>query len=232
MIDTTLSSAFETEQKVTVATVEQVVDMRPTTMYEAMANALLSEIQRLVPVGGPKEIADLESDDILKYLKTLLWLRVCNNQQNRTGKYDKGFQAYKSLYRQVAVPSLQYQQLRAQGEAYDSTYGIRFVDSTSITSDELLGVGDLKVISDVLIRLERLGLKIVIGLPLEPNGDLEFMAMSCVDGVVRSYKDSHPVYGFLASFCEQQQLDRIDGAMHRIYYGTVSDYVYRVSRLI
>jgi acyl-CoA synthetase (AMP-forming)/AMP-acid ligase II len=102
----------------------------------------------------------------------------------------------------------------------------------SIDSKEILSVDQMKEISDAFLTLRAIGFASVVGMPNERSGELGFMACCHVEEVVTSYKDSHPIYGFLASFFQQAQLNEITGLMCRIVYGYDSDYKLAVRRII
>jgi len=90
----------------------------------------------------------------------------------------------------------------------------------------------MREISDVMTTLVTSGFKVVFGLPLTYEGELEFMAMLHIENVVKSYRESHPVYGFLASFFKHLELNEITGRLSRIVYGYDEDYSVNIQRII
>lgn len=228
MINTQLSDALTEMNKIRAATIVTRVEIRPGKMMDRLAKGLYSEIQRLAPYSGFKPVAELEENDILKYLHTLIWLRVCyvNNDQS------KSYAKYKYMAKHLEVPVLAYQLLVAIGEAYDKDYSIRFLPEYSVESEHLLSPDEMLTLSDLFCTMREIGFASVKGTPRDTSGELDFMAMCHVEGVVTSYRDTHPVYGFLASFFEQQKLNEITGSMSRIIYGYDTDYELYISSLI
>jgi hypothetical protein len=220
MINENLQSLFSDFKNVNKATITVEVEMKPSKMVDSLATEVLNEMQRLVPYVGAHDVSDLEPEDISKYLKTLVWMRV----KRVNGGFEDKFKAYRPLERVLAVPVLAYQALIAIGEAWDRDFSIKFIPTYSISETDLLAPDDMAAISDVLSRMERSGVKVVYGTPREEKGELDFMALCHVEGEVLGYRTSHPVYGFLASFFEQKKLNEITGTMCRIIYGYDSDY--------
>lgn len=228
MLDEKMLSFFKDDTQVVDATVVVNVKVQPSIVMEELANVLVDEIHRVSGYSHDPVIEGLDKKDILKYLSTLTWMRV----QHVLRAENSSFSSYRRLYMEAAVPALAYQIFVCVGEAFDRDFGLKFLPVAEIQADDLLAPDQMKLISDVLSRLERNGLNIVYGLPRDRSGEIGFMAMTHVDGVVRSYRKDHPVYGFLASFFRQEVLNEVTGTMSRVVYGYVSDYRYRVSRLI
>lgn len=228
MINADYVQAFESDKQVTLSLVTVKVDLYPSRVMDALADALLAEVQRLAPSRGMKEIDELEADDILKYLKTLLYIRV--NYVNNV-KF-KGYEDYANLSYELAVPALMSQILTSIGKVRDEEYNLEFIPTTTLSASDILAASEMRAISDILTRLHRNGLKVVFGIPRDRQGELGFMAMQHVEGQVLSYRKDHPVYGFLASFFAQQQLNEVTGTMARVVYGYENDYKYRVSALV
>jgi hypothetical protein len=220
MITATLSSSFEDVNKVKEPVVTVTVEVSPSRLMTSLAEGLLAEIQRLIPYQGFKPTADLSVDDILKYVATLVWMRTCHVNSDQS----KAYIPYRSMGKRVEVPALVYQMLICIGEAYDRDYSIRFLPRYSVDSGMLLSPDELLALSDILLSLRTIGFASVTGLPRDREGELDFMAMCHVAEVVRSYRDSHPVYGFLASFFAQKELNEVTGLMCRVVYGYDSDY--------
>lgn len=219
MINQSLLSVFADVKQLNEATVTVEVQMTPSILLEKLSKELLGELQRLVPYAGFKDVDDLEVGDIQKYFQTLIWLRC-----ERVRGESKAFLPYKRLYNHLCIPVLMMQLLISIGEAVDRDYAIKFLPVYSISGDSILAPEELEAISDILIRMTQIGCKTVIGLPKEVGGELDFMALCSVEGVVKGYRKAHPVYGFLASFFEQKKLNEITGCMCRVVYGYQSDY--------
>jgi hypothetical protein len=221
-------SAAEDFKKARESYVTTTVDVTPSELLMEVARCVKSECDRLVPYAEYKPVASLSVEDIHKYFSTLTWMR-CQHVQDATSKI---YLAYRNLYKIVEVPTFIYQLMISIGEVLDSDYAIRFQPVYSVDSKELLSVEQMKQVSDVFLDLRSLGFSSVTGMPNDREGELGFMACCHVKGVVTSYKDSHPVYGFLAAFFKQQELNEITGLMSRIIYGYDSDYILAVRGIL
>jgi len=229
MINKKLQSEWKDEKTSTSSFIDVYVELNPSTLVTKLAHCYLNELHRVAGNAGSRALDEVEEADILKYLVTLHWMRVCHS----VGDPSKSYQMYRKLYSKLSVPVLTYQTLLGVGEAIDRDYAIRFIPVVpSIKATDLLAPDELRKLSDLMLSFQQSGFKLVTGLPPESAGELEFMAMSHVDEVVRSYRKSHPVYGFLASFFSQQQLNQVTGSLSRIVYGYETDYEVNVARLV
>jgi len=228
MVNQKLQSMFEDYKITNKPTLVVEVDNQPGALMDEMAKSYLSELYRVAGSAGPFLLGEVEQEMIRKYLSTLSWMRACHVVSDKS----KVFDAYRSLYRRLAVPVLAYQFLIGIGEALDRDYSIKFVPVATIREKDLLSPDEMRELSDLFFSLQNSGFKVVAGLPQEIEGELDFMAMCHVEGLVLSYRKSHPVYGFLASFFAQQQLNEVTGSMCRIFYGYASDYAANISHLI
>lgn len=226
MVSTTLQSQFNDSKLLNINTVTVKVEMNPSKLCDKLADELTRDMSRIGELTGIKDIG-MGPEDILKYLKTLVWLRVSLVNNDRS----KALLGYASLRKRIAIPVMFYQCLISMGMALDRDYSIRFIPVYSIDSEDLLSPETMQEISDMMVRMEPNGLKLVQGIPKEPEGELDFMALSHVEETVLGYKRSHPVYGFLASFFAQHSLNEITGTMCRVIYGYESDYQSYVSSI-
>lgn len=228
MISTELQSAFNDSKLVNKPAITIHVEVSSTDMIDLMAKKLMAEFQRMAPYAGYTPVSDLTSEDIARYLKTLLWLRVCTVLDTA----DKSSRCYHPLKKSLAIPVLMYQLLICIGRAYDSEFNLEFMPAYSITEEDLLSPDEMAGLSSLFRSFENSGMKVVYGVPCDREGELDFMAMSHVDDVVVSYKRSHPSYAFLASFVRQQKLNEVTGLMSRVIYGYDSDYKYQLDALL
>lgn len=228
MISTTLQSAFTDSKILNMPSINVQVRINASDMLTITAEKLLAEFNRMAPYTSYAPVSELTSSDIERYLKTLLWLRVCTVSDNA----DKSFNAYRKINRHLAVPVLIYQLLLCIGKAYDQDFNLEFTPVYSITEEEILGVTEMESLSSLFRSFEQSGMKVVYGLPSDAKGELDFMAMSHVEDAVVSYKRSHPCYAFLASFVRQQELSMVTGQMSRVVYGYESDYKYQLDALL
>lgn len=228
MISATLQSAFSDSKLMNMPTVTIQVGVSSTEMVGLMAEKLMAEFERMAPYAGYAPVSELTSKDIERYLKTLLWLRVCTVLNSA----DKSSVQYRVLKKNLAIPVLMYQLLLCIGKAYDADYNIEFVPAYSITEEDLLSPDEMAGLSSLFRSFENSGMKVVYGVPRDESGELDFMAMSHVNDVVISYKRSHPSFAFLASFVRQQKLNEVTGMMSRVIYGYDNDYKYQLDALM
>lgn len=227
MLNAALLSATEDIKPISKATVRVVVQFQNGKLIESLAHMLYTEFQRMAPYAGFSPVTELEEQELLAYLSTLLWLRV----READSVSDKTSVQYKPYRRTVAVPVIWYQVLIGIGKAYDKDYNLEFVPAYKIPQELLLSPVRLGEISNLFRQFEDSGMKICQGIPIT-DGELDFMAMCHVNEEVLSYRKSHPVYGFLASFVAQQELNAITGAMARVIYGYDTDYEARLGVLM
>lgn len=227
MISDTIKSQFNDSKLMNVSTIDVTVDMSPSALTEKLAKEVHMDILRLAGKVGASNV-DVELDGILKYLKTLTYLRVSLANGDM---YSPANKAYRNITKHVCVPVMFYQCLISIGIAFDKDYGIRFRPTYSIDSTDLLSPEEVMEISDLMQRFENLGLKIVIGIPQSEEGELDFMALTHVESQVLGYRRSHPVYGFLAAFFRQKKLSEVTGMMCRVVYGYETDYELYVSKI-
>lgn len=219
MVNATLQSQFNDSKPMNFATINIAVEMNPSRLVDKLSREICSDMLRIASFTGT-DVISVEPEEVLKYLKTLTFIRVglVNGDRN------EAFLSYTRLIRHLSVPVMFYQCLIAMGIAVDRDYAIRFNPVYSIDSNDLLSPESMIEMSETMQRLETNGFKIVVGIPRDVEGELDFMALSHVEENVCGYKRSHPVYGFLASFFAQQQLNEITGSMCRILYGYDTDY--------
>lgn len=219
MLNAQVQSMFNDSKEMNDATVIVNVEMNPSELMDCLADELLGELLRINPnvkIGTEA----VEKQDMYRYLVTLVWMRV----NITSDAYDKSAQIYFKLNKALAVPVMAYQLLVMIGKAVDRDFSIEFRPTYSILETDLLDPMQMVAISDILTRMEPIGMKVVYGLPREKDGELDFMAMAHVGEVVKSYRHSHPVYGFYSAFFRQKQLNEITGSMCRVLYGYDSDY--------
>lgn len=219
MTNSTLRSKFDDHKTMNIATVKVAVEMSPSRIAEKLSREIYTDMLRIASFTGVSDLG-VESDEILKYLKTLTFIRVGLVSDDRV----KALSDYVRIARHLAIPVMFYQCLLPMGVAIDNDFSIEFYPVYSIDSDDLLSPATMLEISDVMLRLEMNGFKICIGVPSERNGELDFMALTHVADEVLSYKRAHSSYGFLASFFKQKEFNEVTGMMCRVLYGYESDY--------
>jgi hypothetical protein len=228
MISEVIQSQFNDLKPMNKACVQVVVEFQQGLLMETLAEKLKQEFDRMSSYSDRGPISELTANDLLSYLSTLFWMRVADVNQNQ----DKTALAYRPVRRTLAIPVLFYQILVGVGKPYDKDYNLEFVPEYKISQEQLLSPVRMSEISNLFRQFENSGMKIVFGLPNDTSGELDFMAMSHVNSEVVSYRKCHPVYGFLAAFVAQQELNKITGTMSRVFYGYESDFNYRIDVLM
>jgi len=228
MINEKMQSMFNDFNQVNEPTLKVTVNFVGTEMVGALAEVLRKELVRVAGVAGDSYLMGLSVEGICRYLTTLSWMRCVRV----TGLSNKTTQAYRHLERSVAVPVIWYQVLIGIGRAYDRDYSIEFIPGASISESDLLAPDEMLMISDLMFSLQNNGLKVVAGIPRDVAGELDFMAMAHVEETVLSYRKTHPVYGFLASFFATEEVSKALGALVRIRYGVDSDYRVMLARVV
>lgn len=168
---------------------------------------------------------EITAELLTKYFKTLLYMRIAwvNSELG---------DAYRRVYNHLSIPVLMYHVLIPIGEARDKEFGIKFIPTITIDDSELLSVEELVLISDVMLRMENLGLAQEQGIPRDFEGELDYMAMVTVQNKILSYRQSHPVFAFLSSFVRKRRLDDRLGGVTRLFYGTEADFELQIQRVI
>lgn len=224
----TLQSNFQDLTIGKTACVRVEVKLESGLLIKTLAELMYDEFQRMAPYAEYKPLEHLDSEMLRKYFNTLLWMRV--NAVNQIT--NKSTAMYNRLSRTAAVPVLFSHVLIGVGIAYDKDFNLEFYPAYNPSQDEILSPEQLLMVSDLFRQFENSGMKIVFGLPRALDGELDYMAMSNVASEVRSYRYTHPVYGFLAAFTAQQELNQITGSMSRVFYGYETDYAMRLRVLI
>jgi hypothetical protein len=136
-----------------------------------------------------------EEADVVRYCRTLTWLRVQIANDNRAGikKYN-----YRGLY----IPSRMYTIVHHIGVALNSQFNIKLVPSYEIDCDDLMGPEEMQTISDNLELLKQEGYSCVKGLQVTEVGVFETMLSWCFEinnmKKILSYKADHPMHAMIA----------------------------------
>lgn len=228
MINKNVQSLFNDYKPMNEPTIIVEVNLTPDKMVKDLSKILVNEMYRVAGPVGERMLSNIDAECICKYLCTLSFMR----RVHVVGVHNQITQGYGSLTKSLAVPTLWYQVLIGIGEAIDRDYSIKFIPGTSVTEKELLSPEEMLEVSDVLWQLQNSGLRLVAGIPIGREGELDFMAMAHVGEMVLSYRQTHPVYGFLAAFFASKEVSEALGALVRIKYGYDSDYQALISRVV
>lgn len=220
-----LESLFSSEDQPFVrSTVRVPVELSDSESMKTLARSYNLEVDRL-SAGRMTNDKLLSEEALHKYFLTLMWIRarMVNGQS---------IKAYSQLKRLLTIPVVVYQIIIKVGLVKDEDLGLQLLPTVTVEGDSLLSASEMLHISDKLSNLESLGLALVHGLPRNPDGDLDFMAMQVIDNQVLSYRKSHPVYGFLAHFLEMKRTSDTLQGVTRVFYGSTDDFDLQVSRAL
>lgn len=223
-VSANVNKFFEDMRPITKSMVTQKVLIEPSPLLVTLAKAISSEVERLTPMR--QEVPS--SENIYKYIITLIWLRVIRASQEQ----NEAYRQYVRLLRTLCIPSLVYQLLVQIGEAVDRTYGIRFIPAIHVSSEELLSPSEMEEVSNHLLSLRSVGLHSVDGTPSDIEGSLEFMAMYNLEGMITSYREDHPVYAFYRAFVRDQVMSSVTQTMSRITYGSEEEFSVLIHQLL
>jgi len=225
MLNADIQRFFEDKNPTLEGGLEIQAQFTSSDLLKQLGSDYASEVSRLNSSGS--HIYQVLDDELMyKYFNTLLWMRVAYI------KNDKTFLPYQESSQLVAVPVLVYQLIISIGRVHDSEWNIHIKPSYTTDGDDLLSVDELNRVSSLLRGLENNGLKQVIGMPLDKQGDFEFMVMNHINNRITSHRVSHPVYGFLAAFLKSTGSRAVYDQVQRIHYGTLIDYQARLSHLL
>jgi len=207
----------------TMPTIIVDVDLSVTTkMLDEYVRILLTEANR---IAGVHHQDFFELSEMLRYLHTILWVRV-NNVSNSLPR------EYLPVSKMAHIPILWAAVIELVGVANDEDFGISFRPKFDIKSDKLMSPSEAMEFSRLLGSIERNGFKqTTTGVGRQAEGDLGFMAMSHLESVVVSYRRDHPMYGFFSSFFQLQTLELLTGLRPRIVYGSKDQFQLYLSAL-
>lgn len=205
--------------------VKQTIKLEPSQLVHDMAVLENREMERVMRFTDNDVVLSVQ--EIEKYLKTILYLRVIQTNNSRS------LAGYRFALKSLNIPVRLYQIILSLGEAVDRDYGIRFLPVMEIDAEDLLTPDELREYSDRLSVLIPEGYLVVeTGLPTSIYGELGFMACLLVsDEKIFSYRKDHPVYGFIAAFFRSELINKAFDMDYRIYYGSVEDYRVVLSRI-
>lgn len=217
-----LTNVFETEFKVLpVSTVNAVVKIEMSDLFDDAATTYSQEVDRVMRfISNP--YYQITADEFLKYFTTLLYLRVMhvNGQKNKTTAN------YYADQRKYVVPTFIHVLLTSIGKATDRTQGITFKPAIEVDLDNLHSAEKMREISDKLDIINKEGLTCVeTGVPINIEGDLQFMITLNLEHEILSYSKHHAIYGFYAAFFKHTLMcDVLEPKNLRIRYGVLNDY--------
>lgn len=215
-----LSNSLDLNNRsVAVDVVRVKVELTPNQMFNDVATAYSHEVSRITRFES--KVTIINESDMKRYFNSVLYLHVQNVNQLMP-------RDYRNITKRLNLPTVLVSILLNVGEVTDQDYGLKFIPSMQIDSEQLMSPSELEDFSQELLRLENLGLKITTtGLPL-PNkcGAIGFMGSQLIENTdVRSYRHDHPIMGFFRSMFRSNSLSEIIGLPAlRVRYGYYDHY--------
>lgn len=185
---------------------------------DKVARFEFSELKRITRFAENAEIPNQR--EIRDYLITLLDARVkhVNGEKHSLGR----------SFRTVRVPSRWYVLLAQVGNAKDFERRFEFTPELEVPADyQPMTLEKIEDISWTMESFLQEGYTSQPGLPVDPDGSLQFMAKTTVGNIVRGMDNDNPVYAFLAAVLENEvaaeSYDNLD-LVFRIQYSTFDTY--------
>lgn len=212
-----LNNTFETPRP-TKGTVTFVTKLRDSEFIRKVAVFELHELKRVTKFAGNVELPSI--DDMERYLKTALYLRV---EYVTKGKLNE----YAAVQRTIRIPERWYTILVNVGEAKNQQLNFKFVPEFSFDNFEPMSVPEIKEISELFDLYLQDGYGTLPGLPKSKDGSLHFMAKTIIGDTVRGIDVDSPVYAFLASVVNSEIINdtyKDLDLLFRVNYSDVETY--------
>jgi hypothetical protein len=168
------------------------VEIRPTKLFDILADSFILEIYRLKRTFAPD---DTFKPQLLKYMKTILYHHVQNVKSELP-------QTTKLLYdtNRINIPAILWFVMDQVGVVRDSDFNIQFNPVFNIPSTDLLSNDELLEFSEELYKLN---IDIMFEYKL-PNpklaGNVESMSKILLEsGHIFSYRSDHPVTALISA---------------------------------
>lgn len=152
----------------------------------------------------------VSKEDFISYCESLVKLRV---------RYVRGERVTFGPTERIVVPSYLSCVLSNIGKARHLDFGIELTPKMEDTN--VMDANQMRRISNALTLLRGIGFEYAEGYTRSREGSFDFMAMTLMDGIVKSIsKDAHPVYALLSSTLCVRGIETV--LSPRITYGMVS----------
>lgn len=162
----------------------------------------------------------ISSEEMESYLNFLLKTRV---DQVSGNKVDRSV-------RMFAVPALFALALAHIGPCFDKEQGLDIIPVMD-KSVKVISLDEAKAISMKLLLIEDFGFELVLGLPRDLKGDINFMLFHMAEGeILRHDRVAHPAYATLISFFRVNQIESL--LSHRQSYGHADEHTQLLRSLI
>lgn len=190
-----------------------------TDSISKIAKFEVQELERITRYADNVEIPLVSEFE--RYLLTLLYIRikdtrnemgmdtVNNNKVVVPAVADE--RSFRTVKKALRVPARWYTLLVNIGEAHDFNRNFKFLPLLGFDVDTLMTKQELLEFSELLDVRVLDGYSAIKGLPKDPEGSLELMAMTLIQDAMHSMDTVSPVYGFLAYLVEMENT-RIDMA--------------------
>lgn len=177
-----------------------------------VAEAYLTNVEKVYR--GTNMVGELNAEDLHRYFKTLVWLRVQQVTTNRLEGHD---------VRAYAIPAFVGLLLHNIGTVHDDDYGFTLVPSMEKPEDAL-DVKEMLRISKAIRSLRDAFQP--VDFPLRSmRGSVEFMSKAVIGNVVMSYRaHDAQVYAYLAALVNQLILEEASKPFYYVTYGDLNYY--------
>jgi len=194
------------------------VDLTPSDLFTDLADAYYAEVNRVTRFERKDTV--INSENVLRYFQTLLYLHVSNVNGNVPREYN-------NVKFNAIIPTPIYTLMCQIGQVVDKNFGLKFYPSFEIESKELMSPSEMIDFGYELLRMENLGLKLTTnGIPSQnSSGELGFMGAFAYENEIRSYRHDNPVFGFYAAMFKTNGLEQALGLNAlRVRYGYIDHY--------
>lgn len=196
-----------------------------TDSISKVAKFEVQELERITRYADNVEIPS--TVEFERYLLTLLYIRIKDSRNelgsetiNSRGDVVQPLEdeiSFRSIKKALRVPARWYTLLVNIGEAHDFNRNFKFMPVLGFDVDDLMTKQELLEFSELLdIRILD-GYSAIKGLPRDPQGSLELMAMTMIEDAMHGMDTVSPVYGFLAYLVEMENI-RVDIANRALVF--------------
>lgn len=174
------------------------------------AEALVDNLNATTLVRGE----GLTTDQMVKYLNTLLYLRIL------TVKRDHSRNRWLDQVPYPTVPAFFAVFLENVGVARDQTLGIEIVPEFGGSAEDVLEPQEFRRLSYELARFGKAGFEYATALPRGVEGSWDLMTMQLIQGEIRNQDGkAHVIYALLGSLYTQTITEGV--LLPRVTYGRV-----------
>jgi len=155
---------------------------------------------------------EISQPELEQYFTYLLSMRIAQVRGDRTPR----------AVRMLFVPSLYALALVSVGVVFDKEQGLRIIP-TMDSNVEICSLEEAQKVSEKLALIEDFGVELVVGLPRDIKGDVDFMLFSMTENEITRYSKHAPSgMATLASFFHMKQVESL--LCNRVSYGYIEEH--------